>query len=69
MPLARVSSARPEPVSALEFRPRVRLPASEPAVIARTVTSPVAVAAIAVAPPSTERRAFEEVAVTSRLSW
>ena len=67
-PAASVALVRPLTPLASEVRPRVRLPASEPAATAVTPTLPAAPAAMA-AGLVTETAALAAVAATRRESW
>ena len=65
---ARARSDRPVPVSALEARARLTVPAREPETAAVTPTLPAAAAAMS-AGLAKARRALAEVAATESLSW
>ena len=66
-PPARATSDRVVPVRALEVKASERLPASEPATEAPSVTSPALPAAMSVGLVSV--RPAAPVATTARLSW
>ena len=69
LPAVRVTLVRPARPLAFEVRPRVRLPASEPAAAAVTTTLAESPATIEAVAPVRVREADEAVVARSRLSW
>ena len=69
LPAVRVTLVRPVTPSAFEVRPRVRLPASEPAAAAVTTTLAELPATIEAVAPVRPRETFEAVVARSSLSW
>ena len=69
LPAVRATSDRPAKPLALEVRPRLRLPASEPAAAAVTTTLAELPATIEAVAPVRPRETFEAVVARSSLSW